>query len=163
MAISNKTEPEDKQKVRKYATYGKPMSNPLQLTLLILGDILVFLIFSVLGRNSHDEPSGFGAFLQVIGTAAPFMIGWFIVSPFFGLFKRKVVVSPKQMAWRTAVAWLIAWPIGLTIRSIFVKHLPPVAFALITLVFNMFFLLIWRWPFALRNVMQKGPEKEIES
>lgn len=161
MATSNRTE-QNEPKVRKYATYGKPMSNGLQFSLLIVGDILVFLIFSVLGRSSHDEASGFSAPLQVIGTAAPFMIGWFIVSPFFGLFKRKVVVAPKQMAWRTAVAWLIAWPIGLTIRSLYLKYFPPITFALITLVFNMFFLLIWRWPFALRNSMN-NEAKEVNN
>jgi hypothetical protein len=160
MATSNKTEQEDGKKVRTYATYGKPMSDRFQFTMLILGDILVFLIFSVIGRRSHGEATG-TAILQVIGTAAPFAIAWFIVSPFFGLFKRKVVVSPKQVAWRTAVAWLIAWLIGLTIRSLYLKYFPPVTFALITLISNMFFLLIWRWPFAIRNTMQKEPEKEM--
>ncbi len=124
--------------------------------LLVIGDILCFLIFVALGRNSHGEASGFGAIPQIIVTALPFLAGWFLVSPFVGAFRHKVVAQPKTMVIRTALSWLLAWPVAMLFRGIFVDHgVPPLSFALIVLVFNMILLLIWRWPFAFNNSLRK--------
>ncbi len=123
---------------------------------LVIGDILCFLIFVALGRSSHREASGFGAIPQIIVTALPFLAGWFLVSPFVGAFRHKVVAQPKAMVIRTAIAWLIAWPVAMLFRGIFVDHgVPPLSFASIVLVFNMILLLIWRWPFAFNNSLRQ--------
>lgn len=124
--------------------------------LLVVGDLLCFLIFVALGRNSHGEASGFAAIPQIIVIALPFIAGWFLVSPFVGAFRYKVMAQPRSMVIRTAVAWLIAWPVALILRGIFVDHgVPPLSFAIVVLLFNMLLLLIWRWPFALNNMMRK--------
>ncbi len=123
---------------------------------LVIGDILCFLIFVALGRSSHREASGFAAIPQIIVTALPFLAGWFLVSPFVGAFRHKVVAQPKAMVIRTAIAWLLAWPVAILFRGIFVDHgVPPLSFASIVLVFNMILLLIWRWPFALNNSLRQ--------
>ena len=125
-------------------------------SLLVIGDILCFLIFTALGRSSHREASGFAAIPQIITTALPFIAGWFLVSPFVGAFRHRVVAQPKDMVIRTAIAWLLAWPVAMLLRGIFVDHgVPPLSFALIVLLFNMLLLLIWRWPFALNNSLRK--------
>ncbi len=138
---------------------GKPAKEiPYKWTavLLVIGDILCFLIFVALGRNSHGEASGFGAIPQIIVTALPFLAGWFLVSPFVGAFRHKIVAQPKAMVIRTALAWLLAWPVTMLFRGIFVDHgVPPLSFASIVLVFNMILLLIWRWPFALNNSLRQ--------
>ena len=124
--------------------------------LLVIGDILCFLIFAALGRSSHREASGFAAIPQVITTALPFIAGWFLVSPFVGAFRHKVIAQPKAMVILTSIAWLLAWPIIILLRGIFVDHgVPPLSFDLIILVFNMLLLLIWRWPFALNNSLRQ--------
>src|ERR1700687_1565267 len=91
-------------------------SNTGSIINLVIGDILVFLIFAFIGRRNHGEAVGLGAILQIVVTAAPFAAGWFIVSPWLGAFKRGLETEPKQMATRTALAWLAALPvpIGLT-------------------------------------------------
>ena len=120
--------------------------------ILVIGDLLCFLIFVALGRRSHGEASGFAAIPQIIVTALPFIAGWFLVSPFVGAFRHKIMAQPKAMVIRTALAWLLAWPVAMVLRGIFVdRGVPPLSFALIVLVFNMLLLLIWRWPFALTN------------
>ncbi|HXZ05847.1 MAG TPA: DUF3054 domain-containing protein [Ktedonobacteraceae bacterium] len=120
--------------------------------ILVIGDLLCFLIFVALGRRSHGEASGFAAIPQIIVTALPFIAGWFLVSPFVGAFRHKIMAQPKAMVIRTALAWLLAWPVAMLLRGIFVdRGVPPLSFALIVLVFNMLLLLIWRWPFALTN------------
>jgi len=124
--------------------------------MLVIGDLLCFLIFVAFGRNSHGEASGFAAIPQIIITALPFAAGWFLVSPFVGAFRHKILAQPRSMVIRTAVAWLIAWPVAMLLRGIFVDHsVPPLSFAIIVLLFNMLLLLIWRWPFALNNSLRK--------
>jgi len=50
---------------------------------------------------------------------------------------------------------VIAWPVGLALRGIFIDHgMPPIAFALVTLVFNGVLLLVWRWPLAMAHSMK---------
>jgi len=123
---------------------------------LVIGDILVFLVFSVIGRISHGEPVGLTALPQVVGTAAPFAAGWFIVAPFVGAYRRDITAQPRQMAKRTAFAWVLACPVGLTLRGIFVDHgTPPFSFAIITLLFVLIVMLLWRWPYALTNSLKK--------
>ena len=124
--------------------------------LLVTGDLICFLIFVALGRGSHKEASGIGAIPQILVTALPFIAGWFLVSPFIGAFRHKIMAQPRSMVIRTALAWLLAWPVAMLLRGIFVDHgVPPLSFALIVLVFNMLLLLIWRWPFALNNSLRK--------
>jgi Protein of unknown function (DUF3054) len=125
------------------------MSDTARVITLVIGDVLVFLIFAAIGRRSHGEAAGLSSILLIALTAAPFAIGWFVVSPLVGAFKRAQTIQPGKMAKRTALAWLASWPVGLALRGIFVDHaIPPWTFALITLVTNMIFLQIWRVPFA---------------
>lgn len=142
-------------------TLKKGMTNGQRITFLVIGDVLVFLIFSAIGRRSHGEAAGLSAFVQIALTAAPFAFGWFLVSPFLGAFRRGLETQPRKMATRTALAWLAAWPVGLIVRGFVEKGLPltfvipPWTFALVTLITNMLFLLLWRWPFALINAWRK--------
>jgi hypothetical protein len=133
------------------------MSNTRRIINLAVGDAIVFLIFSVIGRQSHGEPVGPSAILQIILTALPFALGWFIVSPFVGAFRRGLETQPRAMAIRTALAWVLAWPVGLFLRWLFsgFTDFPPLIFALITLFFNLVVLLVWRWPYALNNSLRK--------
>jgi Protein of unknown function (DUF3054) len=124
--------------------------------MLVIGDLLCFLIFAALGRNTHSEASGFAAIPQIVITALPFVAGWFLVSPFVGAFRLKILTQPGAMVMRTALAWLLAWPVTMLLRGIFVDHgIPPLSFAIVVLLFNMLLLLIWRWPFALNNSLKK--------
>jgi Protein of unknown function (DUF3054) len=137
-------------------TKPKTLSNAQRITLLVIGDALVFLIFAAIGRRSHGEAVGLDAILQIVQTAAPFAIAWFIVSPFLGAYRRQLESQPRRMALRTLLAWLVAWPLSMIFRGVFVDHaVPPWTFALITLVTNTILLLLWRWPLALFNNWRK--------
>lgn len=124
--------------------------------ILVVGDTLVFLIFAVLGRRSHGEAIGTDALLQIVGTAAPFLIGWFIVSPLAGAFRRSLETQPRAMAIRTTLAWVLAWPVALFLRWLFsgFTDSPKVSFAIVALLFNLALLLLWRWPYALTHSLK---------
>ena len=136
----------------------------MRIGLLALGDLLVFLIFAAIGRNNHGEASGFAAIPQIVLTALPFAAGWFIVAPFVGVYRRELADQPKAMGMRTALAWLLSWPVGLLFRWFFVDRLknPPTtagefaSFATVTFIFNMLVLLVWRVGNALNNNARKN-------
>ncbi len=72
----------------KKTTRPKEMPYNQAVTVLVIGDAICFLIFAAIGRSSHGEASGFAAIPQVITTALPFAIAWFLVSPFVGAYRR---------------------------------------------------------------------------
>ncbi len=115
---------------------------------LLVGDACSFLLFAAIGRASHNEANA-EALLLVVKTAAPFAIGWFVVAPFFGVYRQAVTSALRPMLLRTALAWVCAWPVALLLRWLFTQEVPPVSFALVTLAFNLLFLGIWRGLFAL--------------
>ena len=134
------------------------MSNTRRIATLVIGDALAFLVFAAIGRSSHGEATGLAAIPQIALTAAPFAAAWFIVAPFAGAYRRELTAKPRKMAIRTILAWVLSWPVAMALRGIFVDHaVPPISFALITLIFNTFILLLWRWPFALNNSIKKNP------
>ncbi len=140
---------------RKYAA-SREMSYRQAIISLVIGDILVFVIFAIIGDTSHGKLSGLASILHSILVALPFIAGWFLVSPFMGMFRRDLLTQPRQMAIRTAVAWLPAWVIAMVLRGIFFDHgVPAAAFMVIALLFNLGLLEIWRWPFALNNAARK--------
>ena len=140
---------------RKYAR-SKEMSYQQALTSLVIGDILVFIIFAIIGDTSHGKLSGLASVLHSVVVALPFIAGWFIVSPFVGMFRRELFTQPRAMAIRTLWAWIPAWVIAMILRGIFFDHgVPAPAFMGISLLFNAALLEIWRWPFALNNAARK--------
>ncbi len=115
--------------------------------ILVVGDIVVFLVFAIIGRRSHSES---GNILGPVITALPFAAAWFLVAPFVGAFKRGLERNTGQFALRTFLAWLAAWPVAMLFRGVFVdKGVPPWTFALITLISNTILLQVWRVPFSL--------------
>ena len=124
--------------------------------LLAGGDLLAFLLFSAIGRASHSEAAGFEALAQIAETAAPFALGWFVVAPLLGAFGADTTDSPRRMLGRTALAWLVAWPIGLLLRALIRQTGIPLSFAIITLLTNMLILLGWRGAFAWLTSWRKA-------
>ena len=117
--------------------------------LLVVGDALALLIFAALGRASHGEDAGLTALAQVAETAAPFIIGWFAVAPLFGAYRAQMTGALQPMLARTALTWLVAWPIGLGLRALIRQTTIPVSFALVTFVTVLAIMSLWRGAFAL--------------
>src|SRR5258708_20332840 len=98
---------------------------------LVIGDFLCCLSFPALGSGSHGEVTGLAAIPHIILVALPFAIGWFLVSPFVGAFRRDVLARPRAMAIRTALAWLLSWPVTMVLPAFFFNHgIPPSTFPL---------------------------------
>jgi hypothetical protein len=132
-----------------------------RIILLVIGDAIVFLIFAAVGRRSHGEAASISSFLQVVGTAAPFALGWFIISPIVGAYRRRQTTGVRKMAQWTALSWLAAWPVALLFRGIAVdRAVPPWTFMLISLISNMLFLEVWRVLFAWLGSLKSTATKQ---
>lgn len=123
----------------------------VRLLLLITGDAVMFIIFSFAGRRSHSEAAGLDAIGQVIGTAFPFALAWFAVSPFIGAYRRRLQAQPRAMAQQTALAWLAAWPLAIIVRTMIIQRVPEWTFLPVSLLTNLFFLEAWRVAFSWLN------------
>src|SRR5262249_38217446 len=109
------------------------------------GDALAILVFAGVGRASHQEAHGLDALLQITWTALPFALGWFLVAPFLGAFRRASTDSLSKMLRRTELAWLVAWPAAMLLRlALAPDHALPLPFPFVVLVFLAIFLGVWR-------------------
>lgn len=108
---------------------------------LLVGDLAMFGLFVLIGRRSHSEAVSPREILHI---AAPFAIGWLAVAPWFKLFRADVYRNFKAVLGRTALAWSIAAPIGLALRTFVWGREFKLPFAITTFLFNLVILLIWR-------------------
>jgi len=119
---------------------------------LIAGDALAFLVFAAIGRKSHGEAAGPGVLGEIVWTALPFALGWFVVAPFLGAFRREGAERPLGMLRRTGLAWVASWPATLLLRWLFVERPEgyplQASFAIVILVANAILLGGWRTAFA---------------
>ena len=121
------------------------ISNPRRLPLMV-GDVITFLAFAALGRRAHSMGS---ALDDVLYTALPFMIAWFLVAPFTGAFAPDATEKSAQAAKRSVLTWLFSFPLGLGIRTALKGGaLPHWSFALVAGIFTLVMLTGWRAIFA---------------
>lgn len=81
---------------------GEAEDPALRSAKLAAGDALAILAFAAIGRGNHGEGMFFG---DVLGTALPFLIGWFATAPLTGTFGEDARVSARR---RRSFAHLIA-------------------------------------------------------
>ena len=115
-----------------------------RVAVLVAGDILAFLLFAVAGHGQHHETITLG---RIVATAAPFVVAWLVSAPWLGAFGRlgsAATTRPRHLLQRTAIAWIVAWPLALILRAFWMRAGIPPAFALIALVANAVLLLGWR-------------------
>jgi hypothetical protein len=114
--------------------------------LLLIGDLICFCIFAVLGLRSHEEGITLGGFFRA---ALPFQVGWLFISLMLGKPGRAAIDAREA-----ARLWVPAWALGLIIRTIFFDRSFAVTFAIVSLLFNGVLLMIWRSvlaPFVVRD------------
>ncbi|MBO8171627.1 MAG: DUF3054 domain-containing protein [Bacillaceae bacterium] len=109
--------------------------------LLIAGDILVFLIFSIAGRADHEMSL---SLIDTLKTAMPFILGWFITAPLMGAYRPEAVENMPAAAKKAAATMVIATIVGLLLRALYLQRGVNILFGVITLGFNLVLMVIWR-------------------
>lgn len=109
--------------------------------ILIAGDILVFVIFSILGRGAHQMELGAAG---IVSTGWPFLAGWLIVGIPMGVYRPEAYESAAAGAKRALLTWIIGGPVALVLRSLAVGRLPHWSFAIIAFTTSLVLLVAWR-------------------
>jgi len=111
---------------------------------LIAGDLLVLVLFTVIGRISHNLPLSVGA---VLWTTFPFALAWLVIAPLMGLYRPDVQTRFLSVTWRTGLAVFVAAPLGSYLRGILLGHHIIFIFYVITTVTLLLMIWLWRWGF----------------
>lgn len=115
-----------------------------RVALLVVGDVVAMLFFATAGRANHHETQSVS---DVVTTAAPFIIAWFVCAPWLGAFGRMgsaATTHPRRLLARTAIAWVVAWPVAFLLRGLVFRGDVTAVFMAVALIFNAIFLLGWR-------------------
>lgn len=116
---------------------------------LVGGDVVALMVFAAIGRGSHGEAAGLGAIGEVAQTAAPFIIGWLIATPWLGAFRPASTDTPVKMLRTTALSWCAAVVAGSLVRALFIGRFSPFSFYIVTFIAALLIMCGWRGAFAL--------------
>ena len=84
----------------------------------------------------------------LVSTALPVAVAWFGVGALLGGYRREAYATPGGAARRAALIWLVAGPLGVVLRALWLMRPIAWTFALITFVTNLILLTGWRAVFA---------------
>ena len=114
-----------------------------RIAILAAGDVAGLLLFAAVGRSSHAETL---AVADVLATAWPFLASWALAAPLTGGYGTAARGSDVRSALGAVLrSWVIATPGGLMLRSLSQGgRLPPLPFAVVSLVATAVVLLGWR-------------------
>lgn len=117
------------------------------LIVLVIGDLVAMFVIILVGRVSHafsaaDLAGG-------LWVAAPFLISWFLVTPWFGLFRPAASLHWRSLVPRLLLAWcVIGLPLAMVLRALFLGRSIPDGivpiFALVMLGTTTVTMLLWR-------------------
>lgn len=112
-------------------------------SILILGDILAFIVLTVIGFATHGETDA--SFLPRMAAAFfPVVFGWFVLAPWFGLLDEAVINTPKNLL-RIPLAFLFVAPLAVILRGAWLNAPALPLFALIFGSSNAVGMIVWRW------------------
>jgi hypothetical protein len=112
-------------------------------TILILGDVIAFVILTVIGFATHGETDL--SFLPRMAAAFfPLLLGWFLLAPWFGLLDETIISNPKHLL-RIPFAMLFVAPFAIILRGAWLNAPVLPLFALIFGGSNALGMMVWRW------------------
>jgi hypothetical protein len=126
-----------------------PPANPdwlprWELLALAVGDMVVLILFVLLGRASHSVGAGQGALMAFANTAVPFMLAWVLAGAVVGLYSGRALYPLGRVIGRTALAALIGAPLGVVMRALWLGRAVAPTFALVATLSTLLLMLVWR-------------------
>ena len=125
------------------STWRRGCGRTVPASVVVLGDACVLLVFALIGRWSHHE-FDIAGWWKVIGTAAPFLAGWFLVASITDAYASRQFLSYRTAAARVFMSWSPALFLSLVIRSLVMRDIPAFPFVVVALLFNALTLAAWR-------------------
>mmetsp|Transcript_17691 Transcript_17691/g.44535 ORF Transcript_17691/g.44535 Transcript_17691/m.44535 type:complete len:258 (-) Transcript_17691:567-1340(-) len=113
--------------------------------IMVGGDAAALLLFAALGRANHGE----GVTPDTLGTALPFLLGWFATAPLLGGYSKQAQGADMGAAAAAAAkVWVVATPLALAIRGLSKGYVPPTPFIIVSMVATCVLLVGWRTAFS---------------
>lgn len=135
--------------------------SPSRNLILAAGDLIALLLFVVVGQADHNTLNQSNPILGALPNLVALAIPWLIVAFLLQAYPRNQT-SLAQFMGRSALAWLIAAPLGLWLRSILQNRSTiPIPFMIVTLLVGGLMILGWRLVFSLVVMRKATPAVEI--
>ena len=116
------------------------------LILLILGDIITFLLVTLIGFASHGTLETAG--VRMFATFVPLVISWILTAPHLRVFDYRVIVDNRQL-WRPFWAMVLAAPMAAWLRGLILSTPILPVFVIVFGGSSAMAILIWRGLFWL--------------
>ncbi|MBM3940512.1 MAG: DUF3054 domain-containing protein [SAR202 cluster bacterium] len=110
----------------------------------LIGDLLVFLLFPLLGGQEHETGVTVDSILR---TTVPFAIAWLLIGGAMRAFTADVLRSPGRTLRTVPLAWLIAGILGNMARIVVFDR--PFVFAFVVISIGVVLVLLTAWRFGL--------------
>ena len=110
---------------------------------LIFGDIFAMLVVTLTGFATHGELNT-SFITRMSALFFPLIIAWFLLSPWFGLFRTEITISTPKQLWRSALAMLFAAPLAASLRGLILNAPIIPIFVVVLGVTSALGILFWR-------------------
>jgi hypothetical protein len=117
------------------------MQNQANHIVLILGDIITLAIVTIIGFASHGTADTAGA--RMLTTFVPLVVAWFLVAPFFQVYKIDNALIGRQL-WRPVWAMVIAAPLAAWLRGMMLSSPILPVFVVILGGASVVAIMVWR-------------------
>lgn len=111
--------------------------------LAILGDVIMYLLVTIIGFSSHDTLA-WDSLPHMLATFIPFSVSWIVMAPWMGLFNRKIICERGQLV-RVPIAAIFAAPLGATLRGIWLSSPILPVFVIVMAVISAALMIAWRF------------------
>ena len=118
-------------------------------TILILGDLIALGVITLTGFATHGE-MGMSYLPRMAAAFFPISAGWFLLAPWFGLFRDEIVTNARQL-WRPALVLCFAGPLAALLRGIILSSSVIPVFVVVLSVTSALGLIVWRALYHLLN------------
>jgi hypothetical protein len=122
------------------------------LTTIVIGDICVFMLFIVFGKSEH----GVTLWQSFIRTLLPFAIAWFSISPWLGSYRTSTLYSFRKIAFKIPFTWILCGVFAVIARVLITDSSFLITFAIVAILFQGLFLIMWRCIFMLITLRYRG-------
>lgn len=116
---------------------------------LVLGDALAIALVTLIGFATHGE-TDLSFLPRFLAIYIPLSISWFLLAPWFGLFRTEIMSNPKQL-WRPAFAMFFAAPLAALVRTIILNSAVIPIFAVILGATSALGMILWRGLYLFLN------------
>lgn len=132
--------------------------------MLVVGDVLVLLVFALVGQREHEGTNADNPVLGIALTTGEFTAAWLAAAAWSGAFRRDEPPALRPFMQRSLNAWLVAAPLATLVRALVLGRADiPTAFLIVVLLLGGTMLLGWRLLYAIVFLVRRADARSAAS